>query len=70
MVKPYQVKNDCHNYVKLQKNDFVFSEEEIAVFYEDYYNKVLTEEEAKNIVQITEGWAIAVNLVAMHMIEI
>ena len=54
---------------EITENDFVFSDEEIAVFYEDYYNKVLTDEETENIVQLTEGWAIAVNLVAVHMIE-
>ena len=37
------------------------------MFYEDYFNKVLSEDEAKNIVQMTEGWAIAINLLAMHM---
>jgi len=54
---------------EITENDFVFSDEEIAVFYEDYYNKVLSDEETENIVQLTEGWAIAVNLVAVHMIE-
>jgi len=54
---------------EITENDFVFSDEEIAVFYEDYYNKVLTDNETEKIVQLTEGWAIAVNLVAMHMIE-
>ena len=54
---------------EITEDDFIFSEEEIAVFYEDYFNKVLSEDEAKNIVQMTEGWAIAINLLAMHMTE-
>ena len=55
---------------EITEEDFVFSEEEIAVFYEDYYNRVLSVEEVQNIVQMTEGWAIAVNLMAMHMTDI
>ena len=52
------------------EEDFVFSGEEIAVFYEDYYNRVLSVMEVQNIVQMTEGWAIAVNLMAMHLKDI
>ncbi len=54
---------------EITEDDLVFSEEEIAVFYEDYYSKLLSDEEVDNIVQITEGWAIAINLLAMHMTE-
>lgn len=54
---------------EITESDLVFSQEEIAVFYEDYYNKLLSDEEVEKIVQITEGWAIAVNLLALHITE-
>ena len=54
---------------EITEEDLVFSQEEIAVFYEDYYNRLLSDEEVEKIVQITEGWAIAINLLAMHMTE-
>ncbi|WOV88375.1 BTAD domain-containing putative transcriptional regulator [Sporosarcina oncorhynchi] len=53
--------------LELTEEDLLFSEEEVAVFYEDYFNQILTEEEALSIVQLTEGWAIAVNLLAIHL---
>ena len=54
---------------EIEEHDFIFSEEEIAVFYEDYFNTILSATEAENIVRMTEGWAIAINLMAMHMTE-
>ena len=54
---------------EITEDDFIFSEDEIAVFYEDYFDKALSVDEAKNIVQMTEGWAIAINLLAMHMTD-
>ncbi|WP_438310521.1 BTAD domain-containing putative transcriptional regulator [Sporosarcina sp. FA9] len=54
---------------EITEDDFMFTEDEIIVFFEDYFDKQLTVDEAKNIVQMTEGWAIAVNLMAMQMSE-
>ena len=39
------------------------------MFFEDYFDKVLTPEEANKIVEMTEGWAIAINLLALHMMD-
>lgn len=55
--------------VELKETDFMFTEEEVAVFYEDYFERTLTEEEAASIVSLTEGWAIAINLLAIHLTE-
>lgn len=52
---------------ELMEGDFLFSEEEVAVFYEDYFEQTLTEEEAASVIRLTEGWAIAVNLLALHL---
>ncbi|WP_060205316.1 BTAD domain-containing putative transcriptional regulator [Sporosarcina koreensis] len=52
---------------ELTEEDFLFSEEEVAVFYEDYFDQTLTEEEAASVIRLTEGWAIAVNLLALHL---
>jgi len=66
----------CLNKLKLTSQlceiaeaEFTFSTEEITVFFEDYFDKVLTPEEANKIVEMTEGWAIAVNLLALHMMD-
>lgn len=53
--------------IELTETDLLFSEEEVAVFYEDYFQQTLTEEEAASVIQLTEGWAIAVNLLAFHL---
>lgn len=52
---------------ELMEEDFLFSEEEVAVFYEDYFEQTLTEAEATSVIRLTEGWAIAVNLLALHL---
>ncbi|MCG7344372.1 hypothetical protein MHZ92_09515 [Sporosarcina sp. ACRSL] len=52
---------------ELTEEDFLFSDEEVAVFYEDYFDQTLTEEEAASVIRLTEGWAIAVNLLALHL---
>jgi LuxR family transcriptional regulator, maltose regulon positive regulatory protein len=54
---------------EIAEEDFTFSEEEIMVFFEDYFDKVLSAREAKKIVEMTEGWAIAINLLAMHIMD-
>ncbi|MDW0116960.1 BTAD domain-containing putative transcriptional regulator [Sporosarcina thermotolerans] len=54
---------------ELVEEDFLFSEEEVSVFFEDYFDQVLTSEEAASIIQLTEGWAIAVNLLAIHVTD-
>ncbi|WP_262173751.1 BTAD domain-containing putative transcriptional regulator [Saccharococcus sp. Marseille-Q5394] len=52
---------------ELTEEDFLFSEEEVAVFYEDYFDQTLTDAEAASVIRLTEGWAIAVNLLALHL---
>lgn len=55
--------------LEIVEKDFIFSEEEISVFYEDYFNRNITNQEAEKIVELTEGWAIAINLLAMQMTQ-
>ena len=54
---------------EIAEEEFTFSTEEITVFFEDYFDKVLSPEEANKIVEMTEGWAIAINLLALHMMD-
>lgn len=51
----------------ISEEDFVFSVDEIGILFEDYYETILTEEEVKRIYDITEGWAMAVILLAMQV---
>ncbi|WP_391209456.1 hypothetical protein [Psychrobacillus sp. L4] len=55
--------------VELSEKDFMFSEEEIRVFFEDYFEKTISYDEAVEIMRITEGWAIAIHLIAMQLVE-
>lgn len=55
--------------VEITEKDFMFTEEEIQVFLEDYFEKTITEEEAAEIMRLTEGWAIAIHLIAMQLAE-
>ncbi|WP_391122903.1 BTAD domain-containing putative transcriptional regulator [Psychrobacillus sp. L3] len=55
--------------VEISEKDFMFSEEEIRVFFEDYFEKTISYEDAVEIMRITEGWAIAIHLIAMQLVE-
>ncbi|MFJ7953168.1 BTAD domain-containing putative transcriptional regulator [Lysinibacillus sp. NPDC096418] len=48
----------------ISEKDLVFSAEEISVFFEDYVAVHLTEDELMNVLEITEGWAISISLLA------
>lgn len=55
--------------VEITEVDFIFTEEEIQVFFEDYFDKTISMEEAAEILRLTEGWAIAIHLIAMQLVE-
>ncbi|MFJ8064549.1 BTAD domain-containing putative transcriptional regulator [Psychrobacillus sp. NPDC096426] len=55
--------------VEIVEKDFMFTEEEIQVFFEDYFEKMISDEEAAEIMKLTEGWAIAIHLIAMQLAE-
>lgn len=50
--------------VECVEADFVFSTEEIQVFFEDYFEQSITEEQVKQISKATDGWAIAILFLA------
>lgn len=65
---------DCLHQLKSKRlltvvteEDFIFTQEEIGVLFEDYYETLLQEEEVKQIYEVTEGWAMAVILLAMQI---
>lgn len=49
---------------EITEDHFSFSEEEISVYFEDFFGKVISKEEAHAIMELTEGWAIAIYLLA------
>lgn len=49
---------------EITESDLSFSEEEICVYFEDFFGKVISQEESHAIMELTEGWAIAINLLA------
>lgn len=55
--------------VEIKEKDFMFTEEEIQVFFEDYFDKTITSVEAENVLKLTEGWAIAIQLIAIQVAE-
>ena len=48
----------------ISEDDLVFSAEEIAVFFEDYVDVRLSQDEIMKVLEITEGWAISISLLA------
>ena len=56
-------------YYEMTKEALIFSKEEITVYLEDYFNIEIADNKAEEIVAITEGWAIAINLMAMQLTE-
>ncbi|WP_017381443.1 BTAD domain-containing putative transcriptional regulator [Paenisporosarcina sp. TG-14] len=55
--------------IEVNEKDLVFTEEEIIVYFEDYFERHLTKEESKYILEITEGWAIAIQLMAVKSVS-
>lgn len=55
--------------LEVKETDLVFKEEEILVYFEDYFNRHLTNQETKRILEITEGWAIAIQLMAVQSVS-
>lgn len=55
--------------VEITESDLMFTEEEILVFFEDYFDKHITIQDASEIMRLTEGWAIAIQLLAMQVAE-
>lgn len=55
--------------VEITESDLMFTEEEILVFFEDYFDKRITIDDASEIMRLTEGWAIAIQLIAMQVAE-
>lgn len=50
--------------IECQEEDFVFSEEDIQYLFDAFFERQLTNEEVHFIKQMTEGWAIAIMLLA------
>ncbi len=51
----------------ISEEDFVFTTDEIGVLFEDFYESILTEHEVNRIFDITEGWVMAVILLAIQV---
>ncbi|MEO4052471.1 BTAD domain-containing putative transcriptional regulator [Solibacillus sp. CAU 1738] len=50
--------------IECREEDFVFSAEDIHFLFDAYFNRQLTAEEIHFVMQMTEGWAIAIMLLA------
>ncbi|WP_288582282.1 MULTISPECIES: BTAD domain-containing putative transcriptional regulator [Lysinibacillus] len=48
----------------IKEDELAFSTEEIEVFFEEYVDVHLSEAEMKKVLEITEGWAISISLLA------
>ncbi|KOO48891.1 BTAD domain-containing putative transcriptional regulator [Viridibacillus arvi] len=59
-----------HQLVECVEEDFVFSAEEIQVFFEDYFQHYITKEQVDKILRTTEGWAIAILFLATQSIDL
>ncbi|MFC7685083.1 BTAD domain-containing putative transcriptional regulator [Ureibacillus sp. GCM10028918] len=55
--------------VECKEEDFIFTMEEVQVLFGDNYNRSLTQEETEAVLEVTEGWAIAVCLLAFQSNE-
>ncbi|MDN4493822.1 BTAD domain-containing putative transcriptional regulator [Ureibacillus aquaedulcis] len=56
--------------IECKEEDFVFTTEEVQVLFEDFYDRKLTSEETEAVLSVTEGWAIAVCLLAFQSNEL
>lgn len=50
--------------IECQEEDFIFSEEDIQFLFDAFFERKLTDEEVQFVKQMTEGWAIAIMLLA------
>ncbi len=53
--------------IECREEDFIFSGEEIQVLFEDYFDYYLTQDQIQKILSMTEGWAIAIILLALQL---
>lgn len=53
--------------IECTEEDFQFTEEEIQVLFEDYFECYLSREQIQKILAVTEGWAIAIILLALQL---
>jgi DNA-binding SARP family transcriptional activator len=52
------------NLLEISEKDFIFTYEEIDVLFHDFYQMPLENEQIKDILKITEGWVMAIQLIA------
>lgn len=52
---------------ELSKADLVFGKDEIELLLSDYYEIEITEEQIEHLYKITEGWVIAVGMIAQQI---
>lgn len=54
----------------IERSDFIFSQEEMQVYLDDYFGVIIDDETAQDLIELTEGWAIAINLIAINFDQI
>lgn len=59
-----KVKNELN---ELSKADLIFGKEEIELLLSDYYQLEITEEQIDQLFDITEGWVIAIGMIAQQI---
>ncbi|MBM4763529.1 BTAD domain-containing putative transcriptional regulator [Bacillus sp. B15-48] len=56
-----------HQFLEITKDDLVFTKDEVALLLLEYYDISLTQEHLNKIYDLTEGWAIALGLIAQQL---
>ena len=55
---------------EITKQDFIFSAEEMMIYLEDYFDLTVEKYVVDELIELTEGWAIAIHLIAIHFDQI
>lgn len=53
--------------LEIDKNELALTREEVEILYEDFYDLYLNKDELQSIYEVTEGWVIAVRLIAQQL---
>lgn len=58
-----------HQLLEIKKEDLVLTKDEVELLLVDYYNIALSEEQIEEVYQLTEGWVIALGMIAQQYAE-
>lgn len=65
--KPLRKMKVSHQLLEITKEDLVLTKDEVELLLSDYYDITLNEEQLEEVYRLTEGWVIALGMIAQQI---